>query len=388
MENSYHFTTNGGIDAYFRKDPSDSDKYVVCTCARGENDYIKEFVDHYLNLGFDKIFICDNNDDDSICSVLSEYINNGTVEIFDCRGFGSFQVQFYAMFCTEGNYKWCAYFDCDEFLELGLYSNIKDYLATKEGEICISFNWMVFGSNGKFIKEDGGVQERFKNPVSPISLFAENVFVKSIVRGGDTFKNGCWFNGSHIPIVDNMYEHLIGGYFRTNLDSHNYFPPRYKEGYIKHYYTKSFNEWMNKAGRGWPDGTENLVAKKFFTCDDWANLPIKKMGEGLFMGDDSDKIPETYAGMYNKFDVIHVVNSSGRVYPLIQGAFRLMSNTTDHTFCFSNDYIDDTLFNLLLEFGIKTGNRVVWAPTHDDVWRAYLKYNKGKNYTYFIIDFM
>ena len=31
----------------------------------------------------------------------------------------------------------------------------------------------------------------------------------------------------------------------------------YKEGYIKHYYTKSFEEWTNKSKRGWPDGTEH-----------------------------------------------------------------------------------------------------------------------------------
>ena len=388
MENYYHFTTQGGIDTTFPKDSSDADKYIVCSCARGENDYIKEWVEHYLNLGFDKIIICDNNDDDSICGVLSEYIERGQVEIFNCRGFNSFQVQFYSMFCTEGNYKWCGYFDCDEFLELGTYSNIKDYLAKKENEICISFNWLMFGSNGRLFKEEGSVQERFKYPVSPAALFFENSFVKSIVKGGDTFKNGCWFNGSHIPMTTPMYTHSVGGYFSTDNDSHNYFPPRYKEGYIKHYYTKSFDEWMCKASRGWPDGTDNLIAKKFFTCEDWADLPLKQMGEGLFMGDDADKIGETYANMFNEFDVIQIINTSGRIYPLMQGAFRLMANTTDHTFCFSDAYIGDTLFNLFLEFGIKTGNRVVWAPEYEDVWRAYLKYDKGRNSTYYIINFM
>ena len=126
-ETLYHFQTNE-IDRYFHKDPNDADKYLVCTCARGENDYITEFVDHYLKLGFDKVIICDNNDDNSIESVLASYIDNGTVEIFDCRGFKSFQVQFYSMFAHEGNYKWCGYFDADEFLELGIHDNIKQFL--------------------------------------------------------------------------------------------------------------------------------------------------------------------------------------------------------------------------------------------------------------------
>lgn len=389
MEEFYNFKTTS-IDRQYKKNPEDKDKYVVCACAKNEDQYIEEWVKHYLSLGFDKIFICDNNDTNVLEDILAQYISDGVVEIFDCRGFGSFQVQFYSMFCSEGNYKWCGYFDCDEFLELGMgYSNIKDYLSTKENETCVSFNWMVYGSNGENIKKEGGVQERFPYPVSPISIFTENCFVKSIVKGGNTFSNGCWFNGSHIPMTTPMYEHNVGGYFKSSDDSHNYFPPRYKEGYIKHYYTKSFEEWINKASRGWPDGTANLYAQKYFICQDWANLPIKQMTDGLFLsGDGIESFRENYKNTFEEYDVIHVTNSNRHIYALLMGAFRLMYCTTNHTFCFSDEHIDDTTFNILLEYGIKTGNNVIWAPTHNDVWRTYLKYNTGKNFTYFILNFM
>ena len=147
MEEVYHFHTDK-IDRYYHKDPDDAEKYLVFTCAKGENDYLIEYVDHYLNLGFDKVIICDNNDDASVETLLKDYIENKTVEIFDCRGFDSFQVQIYSMFAHEGNYKWCGYFDADEFLELGVYSNIKEFLDTIQ-EDAISFNWIVYGSNGK-----------------------------------------------------------------------------------------------------------------------------------------------------------------------------------------------------------------------------------------------
>lgn len=100
MEETYHFVTYN-IDTYFHKDPADKDKYIVCTCARGENEYIVEYVEHYLNLDFDKIIICDNNDDDSIETVLKKYIDNGTVEIFNCRGFGSFKYNFIQCFALK-----------------------------------------------------------------------------------------------------------------------------------------------------------------------------------------------------------------------------------------------------------------------------------------------
>ena len=42
-------------------------KSAVCAVARNENAYLLEWIDYHLNLGFDKIFLYDNNDpeDDS-----------------------------------------------------------------------------------------------------------------------------------------------------------------------------------------------------------------------------------------------------------------------------------------------------------------------------------
>lgn len=384
MENFYYFNNGFGDERWFRKDISDRDKYLVVACAKNENEYIREWIQHYLNLNFDKIIICDNNDDDSLLGVISDYIEQGAVEVFDCRGLSSFQVQFYSMFCTEGNYEWCGYFDCDEFLELGLYSDIKEYLKTKENEICVSFNWMVYGSNGERFKREGLIQERFKYPVSPISLFTENCFVKSIVRGGDTFSTGCWFNGSHLPITTPMYRHNIGGYFWKENDSHQVFPPRYKEGYIKHYYTKSFEEWCNKSRRGWPDGTENLNLSKFFVCNDWCNFPIQNMNKGLFV-DNMEGCD--YTEVLNSYDVILLLNPNKHIYAFFMYVFQIMLQSQDHTFILKDEHIDDTAYNFLLEFALKTNNKLVWANNNDDLWLAYLKYNKGKNYTYYVLTF-
>ena len=379
----YYFN-NGVEERFFNMDESDKDKYLVVTCAKNENDYIREWIQHYLNLNFDKIIICDNNDDESLLEVISDYIERGVVEVFDCRGLDSFQVQFYTMFCTTGNYKWCAYFDCDEFLELNLYTDIKEYLKTKENEKCVSFNWMIYGSNGVLKQEEGGVQDRFKLPVSPISLFTENTFIKSIVKGGDTFYGGCVFNGSHMPVTTPMYKHNVGGYFWKTDDSHQMFPPRYKEGYIKHYYTKSFNEWINKTKRGWPDGTNSLTCSKYFVCEDWCKFPIQNMNKGLFV-DNMENCD--YTDVLNQYDVILLLNPNRHIYAFFMFAFQIMLQSEGHTFILKDEHIDDTAYNLLLEFALKTNNKIVWANDNDDLWLAYLKYNKGKNSTYYILTF-
>ena len=58
-------------------------KICVCTIAKKENLYIKEFIDHYKKYGVDKIYIYDNNEinGEKIETILSNYINNGFIEI-------------------------------------------------------------------------------------------------------------------------------------------------------------------------------------------------------------------------------------------------------------------------------------------------------------------
>ena len=63
----------------------------VCLCAIGkkENLYAEEFIDYYIKLGYDKIFIYDNNDkdDEHFEDVLQKQIANNFVKIIDYRGY-------------------------------------------------------------------------------------------------------------------------------------------------------------------------------------------------------------------------------------------------------------------------------------------------------------
>ena len=358
----------------------DKDKYLVFTCIKNENDYVTEFVDYYLNFGFDKIIFCDNNDDDSVVGVLEKYINDGTVEIYDCRGLDSFQVQMYSAFCSKSNYDWCAYFDCDEFLVLNEYSNIKDYLLTVCTDI-VSFNWLIFGNNGELEKRDGKVQDRFPKPFTPIMYLKENGFIKSIVRGRKVFE-GCWFNGSHTPVAKVPLTRNIGGYHFTTNESWRQYPLRYKHGYIKHYYTKSFEEWETKSDKGWPDGTKSLLKQRFFLLDKPVEIPTKIFELNLFGGyynSETTKLLEEY-------DVLNLTASNDNIYCLLQYAVSCMAHTKNHTFMISGKNIDDVTFNILFEYGWITGNRVIFVENDTNRWDCFMRYKTGVNGTYYILD--
>ncbi|MBO6272264.1 glycosyltransferase family 92 protein [bacterium] len=53
-----------------------------------ENNYIKEFVEHYKKLGFDNICLYDNNDvnGEKFTSVINKYIKSGFVIVKNKRG--------------------------------------------------------------------------------------------------------------------------------------------------------------------------------------------------------------------------------------------------------------------------------------------------------------
>ena len=372
----------------FPKDESDKDKYVVIACAKNEEEYIVEWIEHYLNLGFDKLFIVDNNDEgnDSLPNLLQNYVNEGKVQIFDCRGVFSVQVGLYADFCAESNFKWCAFYDCDEFLEIGAYRSVKNYLEQFNGYDIVMLNWLCFGPNKQIKKKPGGVQERFPKPVSPVLYFKENGFVKSLVRGDKEKFKDCFFNGSHTPTNCPNARRTVAGYYDTNDESHSFLHPRYKNGYIKHYYTKSFEEWLKKAGRGWPDGTDTLNLKKYFCYDERYEVSVKFMRNSVFNVDDYS-LYDRFKTELADYDVIELSNNGGEfLYSYVGGTLDLMTHVTDHTFIVSEHIVDEPTYNMLLEAALLTGNRLVYAKNPYEIWETYEKYHK-KNTTYYIVSF-
>ena len=378
----YYFRETGQT---FHKDPTNKDKYLVFTCVKNESDYIEEWVEHYLSIGFDKIILADNNEigDDSLYQVLKGYISNNKVEIFDCRGKEAIQVAIYSDFCEIGDYQWCAYFDCDEFLEIGVYPNIKDFLLKQQSD-CILVNWLMFGSNGKIYKE-GTVQERFTQPVSPVLYVKENNFFKSIVRGGTHLFDNNWFNGSHLPTMKNNRAILSeGGYLPHTSFSHSCNPPKYKKLYLKHYYTKSFNEWLVKANRGWPDGTKQLNFDNFFCFNGDYVFPLEKMKKNIFS---TNELSQEFKDACDRFNVITIYSSSDVCfsYFLISFVQKIMSYAKGVTFLFAhNEEIDDTMFDMFVEFAYITGNRAVYCFDEDEIHIAESKYSNNLDSRYAI----
>ena len=146
-------------------------KVCLCSIGKKENLYVEEFVNNYIKLGYDKIFLYDNNDKDGerMDDVLKKQIANNFVKIIDLRGFsGKRQPQFEAYYdCYEKNSNYCdwlSFFDFDEFLYLKNNKNIKQVLSDKKFEKCdnVKINWIVYSDNNLVYYDDRKVQEVFQ----------------------------------------------------------------------------------------------------------------------------------------------------------------------------------------------------------------------------------
>lgn len=124
---------------------------VVCAIAKNEHLYVNEWVNHYVKLGFDKIFIFDNDDLDS--KYIGDFIDSklkSKVEIINKRGIHTkrFQHKCYQEFYNRHSrhFKWCLFCDLDEFLD-GV-TNIKDFLKTIPDNIGqVRIKWRLFGDD-------------------------------------------------------------------------------------------------------------------------------------------------------------------------------------------------------------------------------------------------
>ena len=232
--------------------------FFACFCAkaRGENKYARELIPFYLNLGVEKFIFGDNNlnNTEKLSDVIEDYMKNGIVDIYEIFGSKIGQSEFgqkiYEKYKTKC--KWFLFFDFDEYLEIHFENNksltLNQFLSNATFNKCeaILFNWLSYTDNDLIYYDNRTLLERFTKPNYKCKI---NMFVKSIVKGGLN-KTIYYSNTSnHVPdknlsICDSM------GRLVTKYNNYSVFPPVFNYGFIKHFSTKSAEEYVQKIKRG------------------------------------------------------------------------------------------------------------------------------------------
>ena len=229
---------------------------VVCAMAKNEHLYINEWVEHYRALGFDKIYIYDNDELDS--PNIADYIKNKrNVVIYNLRGIHKEKLQHetYTKFYNSHSFGWCLFCDIDEFL-VGI-DNIHDYLSKFRNVFQIRIKWRLFGDDNKITRDmSKGVKESF-NQVVKSSLNRNLVDKGNLENQGKAIVRGCLGNvvirsphfasfGTRNNVIPSV---LPSGRkcFSKVVINEDY---SHETIYLNHYMTKTLTEFLKqKMGR-------------------------------------------------------------------------------------------------------------------------------------------
>ena len=116
------YIINSDLLIFLHKSPNDKEniKIALCTMGKNENLYVNEFIEYYIKLGIDHIFIYDDNEHDKekIKSVINEkYQFNVTIYETKISNLNNQSETFTECYMKNNNkFDWFLMFDMDEFL--------------------------------------------------------------------------------------------------------------------------------------------------------------------------------------------------------------------------------------------------------------------------------
>lgn len=206
-------------------------------------------------VGVEKFYIYDNESTDNIKEVLEPYIESGEVVY---KYFPGQRMQFPAyndsIMLNRYKTKYMAFIDLDEFIVPVEHNTILEVIEELQAQnkkklAAIGITWLIHGFNGHYKKQNGLLTEIF-----PKCSFSSpsNHTVKSIVNPRSVLK----VYNPHFML------HTLGSKV-INTGGKNmhgpYTEPHFEKIRVNHYYTKSYEEYLQRMKKGKADG--NTSAK-------------------------------------------------------------------------------------------------------------------------------
>lgn len=125
---------------------------------RNEAPYLKEWIEFHKLVGVQHFYLFNHNSVDDYISVLQDYIDKGEVQLFQWPypahswEHWLYEVQAKAyeacILHAQGEAKWLALIDIDEFLTPMSSNSVLDILKEYEAFGGVGFNWKLFGHSG------------------------------------------------------------------------------------------------------------------------------------------------------------------------------------------------------------------------------------------------
>ena len=239
------------LDQKVPQDKENNIKVAICTMAKLENLYIEEFVEYYVKLGIDHIFIYDDNDPNTerIIDAIDNKYKSKVTTYENIKGKIKRQSDAYTN-CYHTNmkeYDWFLMIDVDEFLFI-VNNTLKNYLSNEIYNKCdfIKFNWATANDNNLVYYDSRPLFERFKPP------YIKESFVKSIIRSNIPELHYWVHSPDYSPkrnVTCNSNGDLMDISNRINIEINR--NQTFSKAFLIHFRYKTTEEFIKKYKRGY-----------------------------------------------------------------------------------------------------------------------------------------
>lgn len=240
-------------------------KVTICAIFKNEGSYLKEWIEYHIIVGVDHFYMYNNNSTDNYLEVLQPYIDCGRVTLIDWP-YQQGQMKAYRD-CIENRKNeanWIGFIDLDEFIVPNQNNNIYDFLEHFNNRPAVKLYWQLFGTSGKLDRDRNGlVIEDFTvcwNKYDEVGKCFYNTAYgfNPHFKWNGGFHHGLWANwkGIDLPPVNCFDKICQRGFEKVNGEE---FPIQ-----LNHYFTKSYDEYIEKASKGDVFFTKNPHNLDFF----------------------------------------------------------------------------------------------------------------------------
>lgn len=241
-------------------------KIALVTMAKDEDFYLQEWIDYNLKIGFDDIFIYQNNwrfkdviPHDNVHFLTWDFDSTRPKpgqNTWDWNRMSQCYVQFGQDYHEE--YEWAAFFDVDCFLALKQWDNVQDFISSYDDieQKQLVINYAFFGDNGhnEFDENYTSVLERFTKrwgkpynesyyQFAPICKLHEDFCCHSL-----HFVDGPWIDVDRVVGIGRGKKNRKVTFDKAQLN--HYYIKTLPEWKIKMNKTRAEGDWFTEEGLG------------------------------------------------------------------------------------------------------------------------------------------
>ena len=251
-----------------------NNKSCILTVIKNEQEYLDEWIKYHLDLGIDHIFIFEDIDSDSHKEITDKYgdmVSLNSIEIILTDSEKKLVKQFkltkkknpqeiyfpksisWIKNTYKDKYEWCFAIDNDEFITFEKEnSKLEEVLELYKNYDAVVLQWKIYGANGHVEKPnygDGGLVETYTKESNYPGHHILEWTTKTCYKL-NSFKE-CYFKEIHQPTNDCKWCKTDFSNSRVKLV--------YDVFYVRHYMTKSWEEYISKRKRGYFMGFARTV---------------------------------------------------------------------------------------------------------------------------------